>query len=87
MVVSGIVSSTESGLFTALLPPDSSENFNDSLAVTMNALQDLRSNLSTDVFISYCEANVPSDEDLDNCVHPRTVKDDLKKAGLKWSVE
>lgn len=68
----------------AMMPTDSSEEFDANLAESMHALEDLRSNLSKDVFISYCTANVPSGDDLEKCVHPKNVKQDLKKAGFKW---
>lgn len=68
------------------MPPENNEDFDASLTVTLNDLQDLRSTLSTDIFISYCAANAPSGGDLDNCVHPRLVKEDLNAAGFKWYV-
>ena len=68
---------------TALLPPDKKENFDASLAATMNSLEDLRSNLSTDVFVSYCAENAGTGGDTTQ-VHPTMVVEDLKKAGFKW---
>ena len=66
------------------MPNDNSEDFDTNLAHSVQALQALRDNSSTDIFLSYCQANVPSDEDLQKHVHPQQVKEDLQKAGLRW---
>ena len=67
------------------MPPDSGAEFDIHLAESVRALEDLRSSSSTDIFISYCTANLPGSPD-DDKLHPRTVRDDLKKAGYKWYV-
>ena len=65
------------------MPPDSGAEFDIHLAESVRALQDLRSSSSTDIFISYCTANLPVNPD-DDVLHPKTVRDDLNKAGYKW---
>ena len=69
---------------SAIMPPDSGAEFAAHLEQSVRALRDLRSELSTDIFITYCQDNVPvTPEDIKDLVHPQTIADDLKEEGYK----
>ena len=64
------------------MPPDSGVDFDMHLERNIRDLRDLQSDMVVDIFMVYCVENIP-DFNKDDAVHPRTIKDDLEKAGLK----
>jgi hypothetical protein len=66
-----------------MLPPDSGTDFDMQLERSLQDLKSLRADLTYDVFMIYCEENIPNIGEEDKKVAPRTISDDLKKAGLK----
>ncbi|CAH1783022.1 unnamed protein product [Owenia fusiformis] len=62
------------------VPPDNSADFDIHLERCLHELNDLRYGLSTDIFISFCDKNLPPDDDP-NLVSPVQIKKDLIKAG------
>ena len=68
----------------ALMPPESSAEFDIHLNQSVGMLADLSTSLTVDVFLSYCDDNVPGLYEVDRKVHPRRVQLDLEKAGFSW---
>lgn len=64
------------------MPPDSSKEFDAHLEQSVMALEDLRANLSTDIFISYCRENIPQPGN-DTAVHPEMIVKDLRSEGYR----
>jgi hypothetical protein len=67
-------------IFTAVMPPDSSSEYDVHLLKSMQALSDLGNSMSTDVFISYCAHQTPGE----SVVNPKAVKEHLEQAGYSW---
>jgi len=65
------------------MPPDSSTDFDMQLERSLQDLNALRADMTHDVFMVYCAANIPDIGEDDKKVAPRTIYSDLKKAGLK----
>ncbi|XP_070533769.1 uncharacterized protein [Ptychodera flava] len=63
----------------AVMPPDSSSNFDVHLENTMRDLEDIRFSMTSDIFMLYCHDNLPKNGD--NAVDPKKVKDNLEKEG------
>ncbi|XP_078600268.1 uncharacterized protein LOC144875240 [Branchiostoma floridae x Branchiostoma japonicum] len=73
-----IVSITE---LQAIMPPTSGTDFHMHLENAVRDLQNLHITLSTDVFITFCQDNVPADYDDRQAVHPARIRDDIQAAG------
>eukprot|EP00058_Branchiostoma_floridae_P020994 XP_002606484.1 hypothetical protein BRAFLDRAFT_126447 [Branchiostoma floridae] len=73
-----IVSITE---LQAIMPPTSGTDFHMHLENAVRDLQNLHITLSTDVFITFCQDNVPADYDDRRAVHPARIRDDIQAAG------
>ena len=63
------------------MPPDSSSAFDMHLMQSMQTLQDMRGSHAMDLFLFYCQDDVPKNPK--DKVHPKTVADDLKQEGHK----
>ncbi|CAH1232773.1 MFHAS1 [Branchiostoma lanceolatum] len=73
-----IVSITE---LQAIMPPTSGTDFHMHLENAVRDLQNLHVTLSTDVFITFCQDNVPTDYNDPRAVHPARIRDDIQAAG------
>ncbi|XP_078679687.1 uncharacterized protein LOC144915298 isoform X2 [Branchiostoma floridae x Branchiostoma belcheri] len=73
-----IVSITE---LQAIMPPTSGTDFHMHLENAVRDLQNLHVTLSTDVFITFCQDNVPKDYNDPRAVHPARIRDDIQAAG------
>ena len=65
------------------MPADNTVEFDVHLSQSVRNLEELRSNQPYDIFIHYCNTDIPEPSN-DAVIHPRTVVNDLTKAGLKW---
>ena len=65
------------------MPPSNSEDFNVHLERSLRDLDDLRGDLSYDVFMMYCNEDIPQPGQEATGVHPRKIYEDLKAAGFK----
>ncbi len=72
--------------FPAIMPPDSSADFDVHLERSLRDLKDLREDLSTDVFIFYDKRDVPNSDEEHKKVSPRKIYLDLVERGYKWYV-
>ena len=68
----------------AIMPPDSSADFDVHLERSLRDLNDLREDLSTDVFIFYDKRDVPNFDEEHKKVSPRKVFLDLQEKEYKW---
>ena len=66
------------------MPPDNTTEFDIHLAHSMKELDDLRTNLSTDLFISVCDADMQADLQSVTYVHPKTIIQHLTNLQYKW---
>ena len=67
------------------MPPEQNSEFDIHINESMQRLQDLRSNFSTDIFISVCPANIPKTAQQDpNGISPLEVISRIKEEGYKW---
>ncbi|XP_077989757.1 uncharacterized protein LOC144444214 [Glandiceps talaboti] len=64
----------------AVMPPDSTSNFDVHLENTMRDLEGIRISMTSDVFMLYCHDNLSPVGNKD-AVDIRTIKDDLEKEG------
>ena len=71
-------------ILTGIMPPDSTTEYDLHLQNAVRDMEDLKDDLSSDAFFLFCPANVPSEEEMDNIVHPKTIKEDLEKKHFKW---
>eukprot|EP00918_Siedleckia_nematoides_P023680 GHVU01051177.1.p1 GENE.GHVU01051177.1~~GHVU01051177.1.p1 ORF type:complete len:101 (-),score=18.15 GHVU01051177.1:427-729(-) len=66
----------------AIMPPDSSADFDIHLQRSLRDLSDLGSNIATDIFIVYSAANIPK-SNKDKVVAPEQIANDLQQKGFK----
>jgi hypothetical protein len=66
-----------------MLPPDSGNDFDMQLERSLQDLKSLRADLTYDAFMIYCAANIPNIGEEDRKIAPRTIYNDLVKAGLR----
>ena len=69
---------------TAAMPPDSSADFDVHLERSLRDLNDMREDLSTDVFMFYDKRDVPNFDEEHKRVSPRKLYLDLLERGHKW---
>ncbi|XP_060080095.1 uncharacterized protein LOC132559485 [Ylistrum balloti] len=62
-----------------ILAPDSSKDYEVHLNNDVTALKQMQSEMSVDIFISYCEKDAPKDRS--KVIHPADVCNDLEKEG------
>lgn len=65
------------------MPPSNSEDFDVHLERSLHDLDDLREGMAYDVFMIYCNGDIPEIGEEDKRIHPRKIYDDLKAAGIK----
>ena len=70
-------------MYSALMPPDNSSDFDMHLERNLQDLNNLRSSMTYEVFLVYCAANIPQIGDEGRRVAPRKIYDDLKMSGFK----
>lgn len=66
------------------MPPQSNSDYSMQLTSTVQQLDELRDDLSSDIFLLYSEDDVPVESNTHKAVHPRQLKDDLEKHDFKW---
>ena len=67
-----------------MMPPDNNEDYDVHLERSLRELKDLRDELTYDIFMLYCAANIPSKDG--EAVHPKQICDDLRAKGFKVQV-
>ena len=69
-------------LVSESLPPENSGDLDAQMSDNMRILNELRQDLSQDLFISFHPSNVP--EEKGDCVNPLDVVADLEAEGYTW---
>ncbi|XP_013415785.1 uncharacterized protein LOC106177527 isoform X2 [Lingula anatina] len=70
----------------SMMPPESSSDYDLQLVQTVRGLTDLRKDLTADIFISYCVADLP--EKNESRVSPKDICRDLEDSGYRcWFPE
>lgn len=68
---------------SALMPPDNSSDFDMHLERSLVDLKNLRHDLSYEVFMLYCQDNIPNIGEEQQKVAPRQMFNDLQASGFK----
>ncbi len=68
---------------SAVMPPDNSSDFDIHLERSLRELDNLQDDMSHDVFMVYCNADIPHIGEEGKCVAPRRIYDDLTNNGLR----
>ena len=63
--------------------PSSGADFDVHLAKSMRELNDLKDDLTTDVFMFYCSKDIPPYGKEDQYVHPQRICEDMEQRGLR----
>ena len=64
------------------MPPDNSRDFDVHLEQSLRDLNDLRDDLTFDIFMLYAADDVPKVGEANKKVAPRRIYEDLQKAGF-----
>ncbi|XP_041374603.1 uncharacterized protein LOC121387519 [Gigantopelta aegis] len=67
----------------AQMPPSSSRDYDLHLVQAVQGLKELRKDLLTDIFISYCPKDIPSVQSSSKLTHPFKICKDLQAANYK----
>lgn len=66
-----------------MMPPDNSNDFDLHLERSLVDLKNLRHDMAYDVFIIYCQDNIPQTGEDERKVSPRRIFNDLQLSGFR----